>query len=91
MIENIHLWKADRGTYFDRNVNKCCSTFSSNHSTAVFVISLFIFSISSGVVSSINSWIIGELCSLALICYLCMLILRLSMQSKGFAVGGHIE
>ncbi len=21
MIENIHLWKADRGTYFDRNVN----------------------------------------------------------------------
>ena len=21
MIENLHLWKADRGTYFDRNVN----------------------------------------------------------------------
>ena len=21
MIENIHLWNADRGTYFDRNVN----------------------------------------------------------------------
>lgn len=21
MIENIHLWRADRGTYFDRNVN----------------------------------------------------------------------
>jgi acetyltransferase-like isoleucine patch superfamily enzyme len=21
MIENIHLWKAERGTYFDRNVN----------------------------------------------------------------------
>jgi virginiamycin A acetyltransferase len=21
VIENIHLWKADRGTYFDRNVN----------------------------------------------------------------------
>jgi lipopolysaccharide transport system ATP-binding protein len=21
MIENIHLWKADRGTYYDRNVN----------------------------------------------------------------------
>ena len=21
MVENIHLWKADRGTYFDRNVN----------------------------------------------------------------------
>ena len=21
MIENIHLWHADRGTYFDRNVN----------------------------------------------------------------------
>ena len=20
-IENIHLWKSDRGTYFDRNVN----------------------------------------------------------------------
>jgi len=21
MIENIHLWKSDRGTYYDRNVN----------------------------------------------------------------------
>jgi hypothetical protein len=21
MIENIHLWHADRGSYFDRNVN----------------------------------------------------------------------
>ena len=21
MVENIHLWRADRGTYFDRNVN----------------------------------------------------------------------
>ena len=21
MIENIHLWQADRGTYFDRHVN----------------------------------------------------------------------
>ena len=21
MIENLHLWHADRGTYFDRNVN----------------------------------------------------------------------
>ena len=33
MIENIHLWKADRGTYFDRNIN--IITWSDNYHISV--------------------------------------------------------